>query len=128
MTAVGGLDELDLAPFISFLDNVATCGYILAMKTVGLRELKNRLGVYMRQVRAGEAVAITDRGEVVAHLTPPQAVNDPTAALKDMARRGEVRLPKPMTKRQRTALYADFSRPLKSDVVKALLDEDRGER
>ncbi len=98
------------------------------MKTVGLRELKNRLGVYMRYVREGEAVTITDRGKIIAELTPPRLVNDPRAALEEMARRGELRLPKPMTKRERVALYADFSRPLMPDAVKALLDEERGER
>lgn len=38
---------------------------------VGVRELKNRLSEYIRQVRAGEAVLVTDRGQVVAELAPP---------------------------------------------------------
>ena len=38
------------------------------MKQVGLRELKNRLSEYVRLVRAGEHVQITDRGQVVADL------------------------------------------------------------
>ena len=41
------------------------------MKSVGVRELKNRLSEYIRQVRAGESVLVTDRGEVVAELAPP---------------------------------------------------------
>ncbi len=41
------------------------------MKTVGVRELKNRLSEYIRQVRAGEAVLVTDRGQVVAELAAP---------------------------------------------------------
>ena len=41
------------------------------MKTVGLRELKNRLSEYIRQVRSGEGVLVTDRGQVVAELAPP---------------------------------------------------------
>ncbi len=41
------------------------------MKTVGVRELKNRLSEYIRQVRSGESVMVTDRGQVVAELTPP---------------------------------------------------------
>lgn len=41
------------------------------MKAVGLRELKNRLSAYVRQVRAGEGVLVTDRGQVVAELGPP---------------------------------------------------------
>ena len=39
------------------------------MKTVGVRELKNRLSEYLREVRSGESVLITDRGEVIAELS-----------------------------------------------------------
>jgi antitoxin (DNA-binding transcriptional repressor) of toxin-antitoxin stability system len=38
---------------------------------VGVRELKNRLSEYIRQVRSGEGVLVTDRGQVVAELAPP---------------------------------------------------------
>ena len=41
------------------------------MLKVGLRELKSRLAKYIRRVRAGESVLITDRGSVVAELRPP---------------------------------------------------------
>jgi antitoxin (DNA-binding transcriptional repressor) of toxin-antitoxin stability system len=41
------------------------------MRVAGIRELKNRLSEYLRQVRAGEIVLITDRGEVIAELGPP---------------------------------------------------------
>ena len=41
------------------------------MKAAGLRELKNRLSEYIRDVRRGERVLVTDRGVVVAELVPP---------------------------------------------------------
>jgi antitoxin (DNA-binding transcriptional repressor) of toxin-antitoxin stability system len=41
------------------------------MKTVGVRELKNRLSEYLRQVRSGQSVLVTDRGEVIAEFSPP---------------------------------------------------------
>ncbi len=41
------------------------------MKAVGIRELKARLSQYLRDVRRGEVVLVTDRGEVVAELRPP---------------------------------------------------------
>lgn len=53
------------------LDDVATRSYIQYMKTVGVRELKNRLSEYLRQAKSGEGVLVTDRGQVVAELTPP---------------------------------------------------------
>jgi prevent-host-death family protein len=41
------------------------------MKTVGCRELKNRLGRYLGLVRKGETIVVTDRGKTVAHIVPP---------------------------------------------------------
>jgi prevent-host-death family protein len=38
--------------------------------TVGVRELKTRLGGYLQQVRQGRTLVITDRGEPVAELKP----------------------------------------------------------
>ena len=43
------------------------------MATVGIRELKNRLSRYLRRVRAGEQLVVTERGEPVAILSPPAA-------------------------------------------------------
>jgi prevent-host-death family protein len=39
-------------------------------KTVGARELKTRLGTYLREVRRGRTIVVTDRGEPVAELRP----------------------------------------------------------
>jgi antitoxin (DNA-binding transcriptional repressor) of toxin-antitoxin stability system len=36
--------------------------------TVGTKDLKNRLSHYLRRVRAGEVVRVTDRGQVVAEI------------------------------------------------------------
>jgi len=41
------------------------------MKAVGVRELKDRLSEYLRLVRNGEEILVTDRGEVVAELRQP---------------------------------------------------------
>jgi prevent-host-death family protein len=38
--------------------------------TVGVRELKTRLGGYLQQVRQGRTLVVTDRGEPVAELRP----------------------------------------------------------
>lgn len=39
-------------------------------KVVGARELKTRLGSYLREVRRGRTIVVTDRGEPVAELRP----------------------------------------------------------
>ncbi|HEY3623235.1 MAG TPA: type II toxin-antitoxin system prevent-host-death family antitoxin [Roseiarcus sp.] len=41
------------------------------MRKIGAFEAKNRFGQLLDWVAAGETVAITRRGKVVAHLAPP---------------------------------------------------------
>jgi antitoxin (DNA-binding transcriptional repressor) of toxin-antitoxin stability system len=41
------------------------------MKAVAVKELKNRLSSYLRDVKNGEVVLVTDRGQVVAELRQP---------------------------------------------------------
>ncbi len=38
--------------------------------TIGSRELKTRLGTYLRHVREGATIIVTDRGRPVAELRP----------------------------------------------------------
>lgn len=40
------------------------------MKRVGSREFKNRQGHYLKRVRRGETLLITDRGKPVARVSP----------------------------------------------------------
>jgi len=44
--------------------------------TVGLRELKSHLSDYVRQVKAGATVTITERGKPVGRLVPVEATLD----------------------------------------------------
>jgi antitoxin (DNA-binding transcriptional repressor) of toxin-antitoxin stability system len=43
------------------------------MRKVGIKALKNDLSKYIRAAAAGETVLVTDRGQVVAEIAPPQA-------------------------------------------------------
>jgi prevent-host-death family protein len=73
------------------VDEVATCGYYLGVRSVGIKTLKNRLSEYLRLVAAGETVLVTDRDRVVAELVPPHAGRSQTAAdalLADVVKRG----------------------------------------
>ena len=96
------------------------------MKQVGLRELKNRLSEYVRLVRAGEHVQVTDRGQVVAELIPPAPApgRDPAARLAVLERRGLLRPPSA----EGRARYRRLPRLVPAGTVQRLLDEDRGER
>jgi antitoxin (DNA-binding transcriptional repressor) of toxin-antitoxin stability system len=93
------------------------------MTRIGLNELKDRLDVYIAKVRAGETVAVTDQGEVIAELKPP--VWTENAALLDLVRRGEATLGTPIEDRK--AHYAPLP-PLEIGVSSAeLLEAVRGE-
>ena len=60
---------------------------------VGARELKTRLGRYLRDVRGGATIVVTERGQPVAELRPLSATNDDTdTRWREAAARGEVAL------------------------------------
>lgn len=44
------------------------------LKTVGVKELKNKLSYYLREVKLGTRVLVTDRNVVIAELSPPLSV------------------------------------------------------
>lgn len=44
------------------------------MTTVGVRELRDRLSTYLRRVADGERLVVTQRGEPIALLIPPNPV------------------------------------------------------
>ena len=56
------------------------------MITVGIRQAKNRLSEYLRKVRAGERVVITERGKPIAEITKPRSAAD--ERLEGMIREG----------------------------------------
>jgi len=95
------------------------------MGSVGIRNLKNHLSRYVRRVAAGERLAVTDRGRVVAELVPPsgRAVADGRSRYDELVATGIVR----------PALdagdpLADFPvLDLPPGTSSALIDEDRGE-
>jgi antitoxin (DNA-binding transcriptional repressor) of toxin-antitoxin stability system len=98
------------------------------MKTVGVRELKNHLSEYLRRVRLGESVLVTDRGEVVAEFSPPtRGASDTSlpAGLLALARRGLATLGTRGDGDEYQALPR--SRRRRRSAVQ-LLDEERGSR
>jgi antitoxin (DNA-binding transcriptional repressor) of toxin-antitoxin stability system len=95
------------------------------MRAVGIRELKNHLSSYLRMVRSGEAIVVTDRGEVVAELRPPGEVPAPSKypLLDEMARKGTLRLGGPNS----PAFYPKMDPVLEPADIARLLDEERGD-
>ena len=97
------------------------------MKKVGLRELKNRLSAYIREVRSGKTIFVTDRGEVVAELIPPggrangrrEASRLAILARTGLLVRGTANEP---------AVYPKLPPALKHEKSSRLLDQERGGR
>lgn len=51
---------------------------------VGTRELKSRLSEYLRLVKAGQTVVVTERGKVIGHIMPaPLTLEQRMKALAD---------------------------------------------
>ncbi len=95
-------------------------------KTVGVKDLKNRLSAYLREVRAGVRVLVSDRDTVVAELHEPyldrprESSSNPL--LSDWVKARTVRLPSA----EKQKLPSSPVRKPDGTVLK-LLDQDRGE-
>lgn len=66
------------------------------MRSVGIKELKNRLSEYVRLAAGGETVLVTDRDRVVAELSAPAAGRAESAcdaALAEAVRQGWISPP-----------------------------------
>jgi prevent-host-death family protein len=58
------------------------CYSMCVMDRVGVRELRQNLSVYLRRVKLGERLEVTERGQVVATLEPLVADVDSIARLE----------------------------------------------
>jgi antitoxin (DNA-binding transcriptional repressor) of toxin-antitoxin stability system len=95
-----------------------------AIERVGVKNLKNNLSAYLRQVKRGARILVTDRGEVVAELGRPrdeEPGNLPPLFL-EWIRRGELR---PRRRARRPPPVSPVRLP--AGTAQRLLDLDRGE-
>jgi hypothetical protein len=107
---------------------VATSSYHngMQLRTVGVKELKNNLSAYLREVRRGIRIFVSDRGVIVAELREPlqDSVSPPfsTPALADWISSGIVSAPS--AKKEKLSLS-----PVKicSGIALELLEAEREE-
>lgn len=96
------------------------------IKTVGIKELKNNLSAWLREVRGGATILVTDRNDVVAELQEPYGRVNTAGGLNPLllvwAQDGIVTLPL----QGKTPLEPSPVR-LSSGSVQRLLEEDREE-
>ena len=99
------------------------------MKSVGVKQLKARLSEYLRAVRSGETVLVTDRDEVIAELRPARrqsaAADSVQEILDSLAERGEITRAS-LPKGRWTWKVKGLGLP--EGTAKSLLDEIRGDR
>lgn len=96
------------------------------MQAVGVRELKNRLSEYLRAVKRGEHILITDRGQVIAELRQPSSYGGESGlpgALAAMVREGTVQVGLPNSPNA----YPKQPARVPKGTSSRLLDELRGE-
>ena len=100
------------------------------MKSVGIRQLKNHLSRYLRLVREGETVLVTDRDEVVAEIHKPTTPGAPGLSawdlfLNDLERKGTLR----RAKRRKSIIPPPVRSEGEPEVDwKSILDEVRADR
>ena|SRR5476649_738633 len=74
-------------PDVAIIENMAAAA--------GIRELKDNLSLYVRRVEAGERIAVTAHGRVVAELVPPATAMTGRRRTRydDLVADGVIRLP-----------------------------------
>lgn len=93
------------------------------MDSAGIRELKNHLSRYLRRVRAGEPIAVTEHGRVIAELRPPATSTHGVDPYEALVARGALR--PPLEQGDPLADWPDGSLRLPAGTAAALIDEDR---
>jgi antitoxin (DNA-binding transcriptional repressor) of toxin-antitoxin stability system len=93
------------------------------MKTVKISELKNRLSYYLRRVRRGESILVSDRDRVIARIErvdgPARIPGSEGAWMDRLEQRGVLRRGEGELSKEWLA-----GRPaVRADVVAALLNE-----
>lgn len=104
------------------LVEVASRSYLVPMRSVGLKILKNKLSEYVRLAASGETVLVTDRDRIVAELVPPRKGQSPLLAdalLEDLIRQGWLKPPLIVAEgpppRCPMMSYAELERELEQD-------------
>ena len=93
------------------IDRVATCGHNSGMRTVSIRDAKNRLTELARSVENGETIVVTRNGRPVFDLVPHKPQRGLRfAAIAEFKKRQGIG-------RTVASLQPDFDDPLSEDVL-----------
>jgi prevent-host-death family protein len=108
-------------------ERLVKCGHMwlyLIVASAGIRELKDNLSRYLRRIEAGERIAITAHGRVVAELVPPGAkIAGTSTRFDELVASGVIR--PPLESGDPTEDWPDIGLP--AGTAAELIDADRGE-
>ena len=94
------------------------------MTSAGIRKFKDNLSRYIRRIEAGERIAITAHGRVVAELVPPGAkAKGVSSRFDELVASGVIRAP--LEAGDPTEGWPDIRLP--PGTAAELIDADRGE-
>ena len=94
--------------------------------SIGIRELRQHASRYLRRVREGETVTITDRGEPIADIVPRKPGREST--LERLIREGKARPAKGDLMeflRENPPLQPEPGEPLPSEILEELRRDER---
>ena len=97
------------------------------LRTVGVRELKNGLSAWLREVKAGARVLVTEHGTVVAELRPPTTVRPDPLASADLEDEW-VRAGRLVAPRRPPGPVPESPVRMPAGTARRLLDAEREER
>lgn len=95
------------------------------MAATGIRELKDNLSRYIRRVEAGERIAVTAHGRVVAEIVPPGTQRRPRRSRWDQLIAAGTLRP-PLEAGDPFEDWPDIR--LRRGTAAELISEDRGDR
>ncbi len=95
------------------------------MVATGIRDLKDNLSRYIRRIEAGERIAVTAHGRVVAELVPPETVGKGRGPSRfdELVAAGVIR--PPLQSGDPTEDWPEIRLP--PGTARKLIDADRGE-
>jgi prevent-host-death family protein len=88
----------------------------------GVRELRDNLSRYIRRAEAGERIAVTAHGRVVAEIVPPGSTGGVLSRFDALVAEGVIRPPLDVDAKVRWPSFA-----LPPGTAAELIDLDRGE-
>ena len=93
------------------------------MKSVNIAELKNRLSVYLNDVKAGEEILVRDRNQPVARIVPLVRSRDEDEELLALAAQGKLRLGEGLLEES----FWEMPAPLPAAALRRSVEQERDE-